>query len=193
MAIFKEHKIERPDFLGDSWHDSSRHTDTCAHATLFLTPDESGEGPVVEFWVNYPDPKDRQVTWRYAMVFQRTFEFETGSDATLWVGDDENVARRWARAAEIGKTIATEIVSNPDLLAAPTFAELHDRCDANCLGEQEAFLSACGWTGKNDSKDEEALNVSIDVLNGSQSIVDYWLRARAGREEAAIAWKLPED
>jgi hypothetical protein len=184
MAQFKEHEIERPDFLGDSWNDSSWRNDACAHATLFLTPDESGEGPVVEFWVNYPDPKDREVEWRYDVAFQRTFELESGSDATLWIGEDEDVARQWARAAEIAKTIATEIVANPNLLAANTFAELRDLCDANCLGDQEAFLSSCGWTGKDDAKDEEALNASVDVLNGAQSIVDHWLRARAGRRRA---------
>ena len=178
MASFNRHEIERPEFLGESWRDSSWHNDACAHATLFLTPDESGEAPVVKVWVNYPDPKNREVEWRYAVIFQRTFEAVSGSDATLWVGDDKDVARGWARAAEIAKTIATDIVANPDLLAAASFAELHDLCDANCLGAQEAFLSSCGWTGKDDVKDAEALNASVDVLNGAQSIVDHWLRAR---------------
>jgi len=183
MAQFKQHEIEWPDFLGQSWNDSSWHNDACAHATLFLTPDESGEGPVVEFWVNYADPNDRRIPARYDVVFQRSFELESSDDATLWAGDDDQVARQWARAAEIAKTIATEVVASPELIKAQTFAELHDHCDANCLGEQQAFLDSCGWTGNDDAKDQEALNASTNVLNGAQTIVDYWLRARTRRRQ----------
>jgi hypothetical protein len=192
MANFKDHAIERPEFLGESWHDSSWRSDACAHATLFLTPDESCEAPVVEFWVNYSDPKDRTIPSRYDVVFQRSFELESSDDATLWTGDEEHLARRWARAAEIAKTIATEVVCSPELLRALTFSELHDYCDANCLGDQEAFLTSCGWTGENDAKDEEALNASVEVLNGAQCIVDLWLRARARRQKATMEPRLPD-
>jgi hypothetical protein len=65
MTQFKEHEIEWPDFLGESWNDSSWQNDACAHATLFLTPDESGTGPVVEFWVNYRDPRSRGIEPRF--------------------------------------------------------------------------------------------------------------------------------
>jgi hypothetical protein len=109
---------------------------------------------------------------RYDVVFQRSFELESSDDATLWAGDEEHLARGWARAAEIAKTIATEVVASPELLRALTFSQLHDYCDANCLGNQEAFLTSCGWTGENDAKDEEALNASVEVLNGAQCIVD---------------------
>jgi hypothetical protein len=81
-------------------------------------------------------------------------------------------------AAEIARTIIAEIEARPDLLAARSFTELHDRCDANCLGEQEAFLDACGWTGTDDAKDQQALEASTDVLNRAQDIVDRWLRTR---------------
>lgn len=171
MTQFKEHEIERPDFLGESWNDSSWRNDACAHAKLFLTPDESGTGPVVEFWVNYRDPKSRGIEPRFMVVYQRSYAVESGVDSLLWKGEDEGEARSWARAAEIAKTIIAEILAHPDLLAARTFSELHDHCDANCLGEQEAFLDSCGWTGEDEAKDQEALNASTDVLNGAQGRV----------------------
>jgi hypothetical protein len=157
--------------LGESWNDSSWQNDACAHATLFLTPDESGTGPVVEFRVNYRDPKSRGIEPRFMVVYQRSYAVESGVDSLLWKGEDEGEARSWARAAEIAKTIIAEILAHPDLLAARTFGELHDHCDANCLGEQEAFLDSCGWTGEDEAKDQEALNASTDVLNGAQGRV----------------------
>jgi hypothetical protein len=178
MTQFKEHEIERPDFLGKSWNDSSGHNDARARATLFLTSDESGTGPVVEFWVNYPDQNNRGVEPRFAVVYSRSHAGEAGVDSLLWKGEDDGEARSWARAAEIAKTIIAEILAHPDLLAARTFSELHDHCDANCLGEQEAFLDSCGWTGEDDAKDQEALSTSTDVLNGAQAIVDGWLGSR---------------
>jgi hypothetical protein len=52
-------------------------------------------------------------------------------------------------------------------------------CDANTLGEQEAFLAECGWTGNDDQRDAEALRISTDVLNHAQAITDLWLRVRS--------------
>jgi len=177
MARFRNCAIERPDFLGTLWHDLSRSTHACAEVTLFLTPEESGDAPVVEFFVNDPDTKHRIIKTRYDVVFRHRFAAESGSDVTLWAGNDVASARVWARSAEIAKTIATKVVENPALHAAVCFAELHDHCDANCLGEQEAFLDSCGWTGNDDAKDEAALAASTEVLNNAQTFVDYWLRA----------------
>jgi hypothetical protein len=36
----------------------------------------------------------------------------------------------------------------------------------------------CGWTGKDDAKDEAAFAASTDVLNDAQAIVDAFLRTR---------------
>jgi hypothetical protein len=178
MTQFKEPEIERPDFLGESWNYCSWHNEACAHATLFLTPDGSGTGPVVEFWVNYGDPKSRGIELRFMVVYQRSYAVESGVNSLLWKGEDDGEARSWARAAEIAKTIIAEILTHPDLMAARTFSELHDLCDANCLGDQEAFLDSCGWTGEDEAKDQEALNAFTDVLNGAQAIVDAWLGSR---------------
>lgn len=172
MSVFRTHAIGRPAFLGSSWRDSSRDTDPCPHATLPLTPDASVDVPVVAFWVHEPDPTNR--TGRYRVVLRHA----SSGDATLWMGNDEAAASAWAHAAEIAASIATEITADADLSRARSFAELHDYCDANCLGDQEAFLDACGWTGNDDASDELALVASTEVLNNAQTIVDHWLRTR---------------
>jgi len=177
MARFRNCGFERPEFLGTLWQELCRSTGACAKVTLLLTPEESGDAPAVEFWVTSLDPKDRSIRARYDVVFRQRSAAEAGSDVTLWAGDDEAVARAWARAAEIAKTIATQVADDPVLRVAGSFAELHDYCDANCLGEQEAFLDSCGWTGNDDAKDQATLVASTDILNNAQTIVDYWLRA----------------
>lgn len=174
---FKEHDVARPEWLGDSWHDSSWHNDAMPHASLFLTGNES-DGPCVEFWINYEKPTDREIPVGYMVVFQRSWVVEEGCDVALYEGDDENIARHWVRAAEIAKTIIAEILHEPVLLACRSFSELHDHVDANTLGTQEAYIEECGWTGKDDAKDEAALAASTDVLNAAQDIVGHWLRTR---------------
>ena len=103
----------------------------------------------------------------------------TGCEDVMRVADFLACAfTRWTRAAEIAKTIIAEVLRNPEWLAARSFSELHDHCDANMLGEQEAFLLSCGWTGQDVAKDAEALAASTDVLNDAQTIVGHWLAAR---------------
>lgn len=177
MARFRNGAIKRPEFLGTSWQELCPSTAACVTVRLLLTREESGRAPAVEFWVSSLDPTDRRSRARYGVLFRQRFAAEAGSDVTLWAGDDEAVASAWARAAEIAKTIATQVADDPVLRAARSFSELHDYCDANCLGEQEASLDSCGWTGNDDAKDEAALIASTDILNNAQTIVDYWLRA----------------
>ncbi len=177
MGLFRNCGIARPRFLGTLWHDVSRSTD-CAEAALFLTPEESGDAPVVKFFVYGPVTTDRTIRACYDVVFRNRFRSEPRIEVALWVGKDEGAAQAWARAAEIAKTIATQVADNPVLRAVRRFADLHDHCDANCLGEQEAFLDSCGWTGHDDATDQAALAASTEVLNDAQDIVDYWLRTR---------------
>src|SRR6185437_4904904 len=138
MSTLRTHASERPAFLGPSWRNSSRGTDQGPHATLWLTPDQSPNAPAIAIWVHRVNQ-----TAQYRIVLHRT----GADDVTLWMGNDEGTASTWATGAEIAATIATEITAHPDLLLACSFAELHDYCDANCLGDQEAFLESCGWTG----------------------------------------------
>ena len=176
---FKEHDVARPEWLADKdgWFDQSWHNDALPHVSMFLTANES-DGPCVEFWVNYEHATDREVPPRYMAVFQRSWVVENGGDAVLYDGDDEAVAKQWARASRIAKTIIPEILAEPVLLACRTFSELHEHVDANVLGEQEQYLEECGWTGKDDAKDEAALIATTDVLNNAQAIVDAFLRTR---------------
>lgn len=178
-TYFKEHsEIARPDWLGAAWRDFSWHNDAMPHATLFLIGEGADNDPVVEVWVNYQKSEDRQIPPAYMVMFQKTFVVESSGDWELYAGEDEQVAKRWARAAEIAKTIIADIVKEPALLGCRSLSELHDHVDANELGEQGAFLESLGWTGKDDVKDAQALAASTDVLNCAQEIVDYWLRAR---------------
>jgi hypothetical protein len=73
------------------------------------------------------------------VVYQRSYAVESGVNSLLWKGEDDGEARSWARAAEIAKTIIAEILAHPDLLAARTFSELHDHCDATALGSKRRF------------------------------------------------------
>jgi len=133
---------------------------------MFLTPDEA-DGACIEF--NDAPP-------RYTAVFQPSWV--AAGDRMLYEGDDEAVAKQWARAAEIARTIIFEILRWPALLVARSFSELHNHCDANMLGAQPAFLIECGWTGQDDVKDGAALAASTDVLDLAQQIVGVWLETR---------------
>jgi hypothetical protein len=86
--------------------------------------------------------------------------------------------REVAIAAEIAESIIAEVAAHPEWMGARSFAQLHDFCDANVLGEQEAFLASCGWTGQDDANDSAALAASTDVLNDAQTIVGHWLATR---------------
>jgi len=41
-------------------------------------------------------------------------------------------------------SIHAEIDASPALSSCKSFSELHDHCDANCLGEQETFFETHG-------------------------------------------------
>lgn len=133
---------------------------------MFLTSDEA-DGACIEF--NDAPP-------RYTAVFQPSWV--AAGERTLYEGDDAAVAKQWARAAEIAKTIIFDILRWPGLLIARSFSELHDYCDANMLGAQSAFLIECGWTGQDDVKDGAALAASAEVLNYAQQIVGVWSETR---------------
>lgn len=164
---FKEHSdVPRPDWLGEAWHDDSWHNDALPHCSLFLTPNED-DGPVVECWVNWADPKEREIPPRYIVDFMRSYTAESGWDASLYEGEDEEQAKLFVQAAEIAKTIIADIWWDAKLSAAKTFSELHDYCDANMLGAQATIVDESG-----------DVNEWADVLNAAQDIVDIYLRTR---------------
>jgi hypothetical protein len=59
-----------------------------------------------------------------------------------------------------------EILADPVLAACKTFAELHDYCDANVLGDIEDRHFAC-------------TNDMIDFANEGMDVIDAWLQERA--------------
>jgi hypothetical protein len=172
MPAFNEEELARPQWLGDAWADSPSHN-VLPTAILCVTADGL-DGPAIECRLSRsPGELDR-----YEFTYQRSWVVDDDADRLLYSGRDENAARQWARAAEIAKTIIAEVLQHPEWLTARSFSELHDRCDANVLGDQEAFLVSCGWTGADDIADEAALTASADVLNFAQSIVGIWLATR---------------
>jgi hypothetical protein len=101
--------VHRPDWLSDArvWSDNSWHNDAMPHCTLYLVPDGVPQA-VVEVWVNYEKPEDREVPPRYEVVFQRDWQAESSEDVTLYMGDDEAEARAWARSAERAKEVLAD-------------------------------------------------------------------------------------
>lgn len=67
----------------------------------------------------------------------------------------------------VAATIIEEIKSDKTLLACKSFVELHDHCDANCLGCQEALLEELGMQG------------ALPILNAAQHEVNLWLVANS--------------
>lgn len=65
-------------------------------------------------------------------------------------------------------TIIADIRKDPTLLACKSFPELHDHCDANCLGCQEALV------------DELGIYWALPILNDAQHKVSLWLVCRDG-------------
>lgn len=61
---------------------------------------------------------------------------------------------------EVADSILDEIAGHPNLAACTSFSELHDHCDANCLGMCEGLLDVC----------PEPLAISI--IGQAQDIVD---------------------
>jgi hypothetical protein len=95
-------------------------------------------------------------------------------------GENEQEAKKWARAAEIAKTIIADILASEDerIQRAASFRELHDYCDANVLGDQEKAFEEAGGTGESDEADAAAHAAMDEVLERAQTIVDHWLKTR---------------
>jgi hypothetical protein len=178
MTQFKEHDVERPAWLGAEWDDSSWHNDAMPHATLYLAQTEHPQ-PVIEFWVNYAAPEDREIGTLYEVVFQRDWAAESGTDVMLWQGEDEAAAVIWERAARTAKSMIAEIMPRPDLMACSTFCELHDHCDANVLGDVEAMTKE-GEAHRTAADDPEVgiTGWAHQVHEGAMRIVEAWMGAR---------------
>jgi hypothetical protein len=88
----------------EKWNDQSWHNDAMPHSTLYLTPevDQTGDSPCVEVWVNYEDPEGREIpcSGRFIVEFLKDFSQESGSDVQLYTGEDEDIARQFARGAD---------------------------------------------------------------------------------------------
>lgn len=70
-------------------------------------------------------------------------------------------------AEYVAETIIADIRKNPTLLACTHFSELHDHCDGNCLGCQEALVEEIG------------LHWALPILNDAQHEVTLWLVANS--------------
>ena len=63
-----------------------------------------------------------------------------------------------------------------------SFTELHDYCDANCLGEvceDEVWDGLVKHFGGRDPHDEGIPQEMMDLLNQTQSTLDLWIRSGA--------------
>lgn len=67
--------------------------------------------------------------------------------------------------AYVVESIIAEIRNDPVLLVCKSFSELHEHCDANTLGCQEALFEELG------------LENALPILNAAQSEVNLWLVA----------------
>lgn len=178
MTQFKAHDVERPAWLGWDWEDTSWHNDSMPHATLYLTPDGNPQA-VVEFWINYADPAEREIGTLYEVVFQRDWAAEDSRDEALWRGEDEAAAVIWERAARTAKSMIAAILPRADLMACQTFAELHDHCDANILGDVEA-MTAEGEAHRTPADDPEVgiTGWTHQVHQNAVRIVEAWIGGR---------------
>jgi hypothetical protein len=70
-------------------------------------------------------------------------------------------------AESIANSIIAEIKKDEVLMACKSFSELHDYCDANCLGCSEELL------------DVMSLEEAIPILNAAQNEVNLWLLANS--------------
>lgn len=68
---------------------------------------------------------------------------------------------------QVADSIIAEIKTRPELMLCSTFSELHDHCDANCLGISESLLEIM------------PLSDAIDILNPAQEIVNDFLFSRS--------------
>jgi len=178
---FKEHdEVERPAWLGADWEDSSWHNDAMPHCTLHLGSANPQIQPVVEVWVNYPRPEDREIGTAYEVNFMRDWSGESGGDATFYSGEDEAAAVIWERAARLAKAQIAAIMARPDLMACQNFCQLHDHCDANMLGDVEALIvEGEAHRAGGDDPEVSITGWTLAVTNAAMDIVNVWMRGRA--------------
>ncbi len=82
-------------------------------------------------------------------------------------------------AETLAQTIIEEIKTRPDLMACKSFSELHDHCDANCLGDQEAVWDHHVGTGEMSNEEHsERMERFSNIADPAQTIVDEWLAAK---------------
>jgi hypothetical protein len=180
MTKFKEHsEVARPAWLGAGWDDNSWHNDAMPHCTLHLGSQNPQIQPVVEIWVNYPRPEDREIGTAFEVVFMRDWSADSGDDVTLYSGEDEAAAVIWERAARTAKSMIAVILARPDLNACWTFSQLHDHCDANILGDVEA-MTAEGEAHRVPSDDPEVgiTGWAHRVHERAVQIVEAWMGGR---------------
>ena len=172
--------MERPAWLGPLWEDSSWHNDAMPHATLHLGSKDPQIQPVVEVWVNYPRPEDREIGTAFEVNFMRDWSGESGADVTFYSGEDEALAIVWERAARTAQSMIVVIMARPDLYACQNFCQLHDHCDANMLGDVEALIAE-GEAFRTAADDPEVsvTGWTLAVTNAAMEIVNAWMGGRA--------------
>jgi hypothetical protein len=178
MAQFKEHsEVERPAWLGEAWEDNSWHNDACPQAVLYLEIREYPQA-VIQFWINYP-PAERELGPAFEVRYLNDWGNDSSLDELLYRGEDEAAAQMWERAARTAKSMIDAILARPDLNACKTFAELHNHCDANVLGDVEA-MTAEGEAHRDGTDDPEVsiTGWAFAVHDGALRIVELWMKGR---------------
>lgn len=79
--------------------------------------------------------------------------------------------------AELAEAIQQEVLECVRTGLIPpnvgSFTELHDYCDANCLGGTEELLDRLG----EKIGHQEALDAMCDLMNAAMPLVDRWIRS----------------
>ncbi len=79
-------------------------------------------------------------------------------------------------ADTLAQTIIADIIARPELMACASYSELHDHCDANCLGEQETLWEHHVGAGEMTNEEHTArMDRFSKIADPAQAIVHEWL------------------
>ena len=144
-----KYKIQVPSVNG--WADLKTSEDGGAYEVELFYSWEAGEGEGVSL---QPEADGDSDPFEYRVV-----PSHVEPDDDLYEGSPE------LSAEDLAASIVAEIAGDEQLMVCRTFAELHDHCDANVLGDSELVLGF-----------REGLENNIALLNEAQSLVNDWLQ-----------------
>ena len=83
-------------------------------------------------------------------------------------------------AEQLAESIKAEVIALRDTCRIPatcsSFSELHDYCDANCLGDSEQLFEAIVTESATDKEHDAKLAQVWEIADPAMDIVDAWLK-----------------